>query len=166
MLKRLFGNTAVSKEVIIKSPVSGKYVDLTDIPDPTFSEKRMGDGFAVEPDEGKIVSPINGKIVQIFPSKHAIGIKSEEGLDILIHIGLENVSLKGIGFEVHVNEGDRIKTGDILIEFNLEEVVQDSMCAVTPVVFTEGSQVVKMMREEVSDLIAGDTEIMTIKVKS
>ncbi|RSL32018.1 PTS glucose transporter subunit IIA [Salibacterium salarium] len=166
MLKKLFGKAEVSIEAVIKSPVSGKYVDLTDIPDPTFSEKMMGDGFAVEPEEGKIVSPVNGKIVQIFPTKQAIGIKSEEGLDILIHIGLETISLKGTDFQVYVNEGDKVEAGDSLIEFSLDEVLQEAECAVTPVVFTEDSQVGKMVHEKVSDLIAGNTEVMTIMVKT
>ncbi|MFB4164650.1 PTS glucose transporter subunit IIA [Alteribacillus sp. JSM 102045] len=166
MLKKLFGKKEEPKDVVIASPANGKFVDLTDVPDPTFSEKMMGDGFAVEPSEGKIVSPVDGKVVQVFPTKHAVGIKSNEGLDVLLHIGLETVSMNGEGFEGRVSEGDKVKAGDVLVEFSLDEVKEKAKSTITPVVFTEGDQVDNISRKEVSDLTAGETEIMTITVKS
>ncbi|WP_158735234.1 PTS glucose transporter subunit IIA [Alteribacillus sp. YIM 98480] len=165
MLKKLFGKKEEPKDVSITSPATGKFVDLTDVPDPTFSEKMMGDGFAVEPTEGKIVSPVDGRVVQVFPTKHAVGIKSNEGLDVLIHIGLETVSLNGEGFEGRVSEGDKVKRGDVLVEFAIEDVKEKAKSTITPVVFTEGDQVDNLERKEVSSLTAGETEIMTITVK-
>lgn len=166
MLKKLFGKKEEPVKVSITSPATGKFVDLTDVPDPTFSEKMMGEGFAVEPSEGKIVSPVDGKVVQVFPTKHAVGIKSSEGLDVLIHIGLETVSLNGEGFEGRVSEGTKVKRGDVLVEFAIEDVKEKAKSMITPVVFTEGNQVDNLQRKEVSSLTAGETEIMTLTVKS
>ncbi|MFB5661558.1 PTS glucose transporter subunit IIA [Alteribacillus sp. HJP-4] len=165
MLKKLFGKKEEPKDVIIKSPATGTYVDLTEVPDPTFSEKMMGDGFAVDPSEGRVVSPVNGKVVQVFPTKHALGIKSDGGLDILIHIGLETVSMNGEGFESHVKEGDKVKAGDTLIEFSLDEVKEKAKSTLTPVVFTEAEQVESLARQEVSDLRAGESEVVTVTIK-
>ncbi|SDH10774.1 PTS system IIA component, Glc family [Alteribacillus persepolensis] len=166
MLKKLFGNKQEHKEVNVLTPATGKYVDLRDVPDPTFSEKMMGDGFAVEPSEGKIVSPVQGKVVQVFPTKHAVGIKSEEGLDILVHIGLETVSMNGEGFTEHVKEGDKVNQGDVLIEFSLEDVKSQAKSTVTPVVFTEGDQIENITNKEVQDVTAGETEMCTVTVVS
>src|SRR5699024_3774093 len=102
MFKNLFKKKETPKEEQIIAPLSGKVKQLEEVPDPTFSEKMMGEGIAIEPDEGLVVAPFDGEIIQVFPTKHAIGIQGESGLEILIHIGLETVSLKGEGFEVFV----------------------------------------------------------------
>src|SRR5699024_10059327 len=93
------------------APMTGKRIALEDVPDKVFSEKMMGDGFAIEPQDGRLVSPVDGKILNIFPTKHAIGIVDDLGHEILIHIGLDTVQLKGQGFTVKVAEGDLIEKG-------------------------------------------------------
>ncbi|MFP3490142.1 PTS glucose transporter subunit IIA, partial [Staphylococcus sp. SIMBA_130] len=85
------------------------------VPDPVFSEKMMGDGVAIKPTNGEVVSPVIGEIIQVFPTKHAVGIRAENGAEIFIHIGLETVSLDGEGFTSYVGEGDQVKQGDKLI---------------------------------------------------
>src|SRR5687768_14633301 len=99
MLKSLFGKKEkVTKEAIF-SPLTGRLLDLEEVPDPVFSQKLMGEGMAIEPTEGVVVAPIDGQVVQIFHTKHAIGLRSHSGLELLIHIGLETVSMNGEGFD-------------------------------------------------------------------
>ncbi|WP_054636428.1 PTS glucose transporter subunit IIA [Thalassobacillus sp. C254] len=166
MLKKLFGKKNEPQDLVVYSPVSGKYVDLTEVPDPTFSEKMMGEGFAVDPSEGRVVSPVDGKVIQVFPTKHAVGIKSNEGLDILIHIGLETVAMNGEGFEAHVSEGDKVKAGDLLIEFSLDDVKEKAKSTLTPVVFTEGEQFENLELKEAEDVKGGETEVASVTVKA
>ncbi|WP_366248607.1 glucose-specific PTS transporter subunit IIBC [Terribacillus aidingensis] len=117
-------------------PMSGTLRYLEDVPDLVFSEKLMGDGFAIEPVNGTVVSPINGKVINIFPTKHAIGLEADNGREVLIHIGLETVNLKGEGFEVFVKEGDRVVAGQKLVEADLANIEPHVPSLLTPVVFT------------------------------
>src|SRR5690625_7369169 len=99
MFKKLFRRTEKSKELQIVAPLNGQIVPLQDVPDPVFGQKMMGEGIAIIPKDGKVVSPVHGKIIQIPNSKHAVGIEAEDGSEILIHVGLETVALKGEGLE-------------------------------------------------------------------
>ncbi|KZZ85233.1 MULTISPECIES: glucose-specific PTS transporter subunit IIBC [Bacillaceae] len=118
------------------SPIHGRIHPITEVPDQVFSGKMMGDGFAIEPIEGTVVSPVDGKILNIFPTKHAIGILSDSGHEILIHVGIDTVSLKGEGFESFISEGDRVKKGQKLLEVNLEFIKANAPSTITPIVFT------------------------------
>ncbi|MEG0386713.1 MAG: PTS glucose transporter subunit IIA, partial [Niameybacter sp.] len=104
------------KGIEIISPMTGEAIDLSQVPDPVFSEKMVGDGIAIIPTENRVVAPCDGKIVQIFPTNHAIGIETTTGLDLLIHIGIDTVDLKGEGFKRLVEEGDTVKMGDPILE--------------------------------------------------
>ncbi|MEC0301764.1 glucose-specific PTS transporter subunit IIBC [Terribacillus saccharophilus] len=117
-------------------PMSGTLRHLEDVPDVVFSEKLMGDGFAIEPVNGTVVSPVNGKVINIFPTKHAIGLEADTGREVLIHIGLETVNLKGEGFEVFVKEGDRVTAGQKIAEADLARIQPHVPSLLTPVVFT------------------------------
>jgi sugar PTS system EIIA component len=136
MLKKLFSKKIETRVVEIHSPLDGEVIPLEEVPDPVFAQKMMGDGLAVIPKNGKVVSPVNGKVVQIFPTKHAVGLVSEEGLEILIHIGLETVELNGEGFEVAVNAGETVKVGDPLLNVDLDYLEQKHKEIVTPIVIT------------------------------
>ncbi|WP_338206079.1 PTS sugar transporter subunit IIA [Parageobacillus thermoglucosidasius] len=136
MLKKLFSKKIETRAVEIHSPLDGEAIPLEEVPDPVFAQKMMGDGLAIIPKNGKVVSPINGKVVQIFPTKHAVGLVSEEGLEILIHIGLETVELNGEGFEVEVNAGETVKVGDPLINVDLDYLEQKHKEIVTPIIIT------------------------------
>lgn len=118
------------------SPMQGEIVSLSEVPDQVFSQKMMGDGFAIKPTNGEIVSPVNGKIVNIFPTKHAIGIEADSGTEILIHIGIDTVNLKGEGFTAKVAEGDQIKQGQVLMEVDLDYINENAPSSITPVIFT------------------------------
>ncbi|REK52933.1 MAG: PTS glucose transporter subunit IIA [Geobacillus sp.] len=145
MLKKLFSKKIETRAVEIYSPLDGEAIPLEEVPDPVFAQKMMGDGLAIIPKNGKVVSPINGKVVQIFPTKHAVGLVSEEGLEILIHIGLETVELNGGGFEVEVNAGETVKVGDPLINVDLDYLEQKHKEIVTPIIITN-------MLDKVGDL--------------
>lgn len=127
------------------SPLKGEMKAITEVPDPVFAEKMMGDGFAIIPTEGMVVSPVDGKIVNLFPTKHALGIMSDNGREILIHVGLETVNLKGQGFEALVSENAQVKKGQPLLKMDLEYIKEHAKSTITPIVFTnlaEGEKVV------------------------
>lgn len=118
------------------SPLSGTIISLDQVPDPTFSGKILGDGFAIVPDIGLVVSPFDATVESLIGSHHAIGLLSTEGVEILIHVGIDTVKLKGQGFKAIVAEGQSVKKGDPLIEFDLELIKKMSPSIITPVIFT------------------------------
>ncbi|WP_409296654.1 glucose-specific PTS transporter subunit IIBC [Peribacillus sp. SCS-26] len=123
-------------EESIVSPIKGELIPITEVPDQVFAEKMMGDGFAIIPSEGTVVSPVNGTIVNLFPTKHAIGIESDAGREILIHFGIDTVKLEGKGFETLVAQGDKITQGQPLLKVDLDYVKQNATSTITPIVFT------------------------------
>ncbi|WP_235846636.1 PTS sugar transporter subunit IIA [Neobacillus drentensis] len=117
-------------------PIEGEIISITEVPDQVFSQKMMGEGFGIIPSKGTVVSPVDGEIMNVFPTKHAIGIKSKQGYEILIHIGLDTVKLKGEGFNVLVKEGQHITKGQEILNFDLEFIKKSVPSAITPVIFT------------------------------
>lgn len=153
---------AIIKEDIV-SPVNGELVDITEVPDAVFSQKMTGDGFAFLSDDGKIASPVYGKVFNVFPSKHAIGIMSDGGKEVLVHIGVNTVKLKGQGFTVLVEEGDLVAAGQPIMEVDLEYVKAHAPSVMSPVIFSnlpEGSSVTLKKPGKVS---IGDKDIITIQ---
>lgn len=127
------------------APIKGELKSITEVPDQVFAGRMMGDGFAIVPSEGTIVSPVNGKIVNLFPTKHAIGILSDTGREILIHVGIDTVNLKGKGFETLVSENEIVEPGQPLLKVDLEYIKEHATSTITPIVFTnlaEGEKVV------------------------
>lgn len=164
MFKKLFGSKQAKVETII-APLQGRLASIEEVPDPTFSEKMLGEGVAIIPEMGKVVSPVNGEVIQLFPTKHAIGIHSEKGLEILIHIGLETVAMKGEGFISHVKVGDKVKAGDLLIEFSLELVKERAAHTITPIVITNSEKIKKLDVEPQSPVTIGNSPIMKVELK-
>lgn len=132
----------------ISSPCQGDVVNLKDVPDPVFSEKMLGDGAAVLPESCTFCSPVDGEIIQVFDTKHAYTIRSDDGLEILVHIGLNTVELKGEGFEPCVKDGDLVKKGDKICEVNLEYIADMGYQLYTPVLITNMSEIKKMTVNE------------------
>ncbi|NYC53044.1 glucose-specific phosphotransferase system IIA component [Clostridium beijerinckii] len=126
-------------EAIILTPIEGKSVSLSQVNDITFSEEIMGKGAAIIPSKGIAVSPVNGVISALFETKHAIGITAEDGTEILIHIGLDTVKLGGKHFTAHVKSGDKVKIGDLLVEFDIEAIKREGYEVITPVLVTNSS---------------------------
>ncbi|MBG9771575.1 beta-glucoside-specific PTS transporter subunit IIABC [Brevibacillus laterosporus] len=133
------GHTLVKSEQIY-SPLAGVVHPLQEVSDPTFSREIMGKGIAIEPAEGRVVSPVNGTVVSIFNTKHAIGLISDEGAEVLIHIGIDTVKLEGKHFTAHVQTGQQVKVGELLIEFDLHEIRQAGFETITPVIITNTDQ--------------------------
>ncbi|MDM5339306.1 glucose-specific PTS transporter subunit IIBC [Fictibacillus enclensis] len=144
------------------SPLEGKIMPITEVPDQVFSGKMMGDGFAVEPSDGTVVSPVNGKIINVFPTKHAIGIESDGGREILIHFGIDTVKLKGEGFELFVNEGDIIEQGQELMKVNLDFVKGNAPSVITPIVFTNLAEGESIHLEKTGNVSKGEENIIAI----
>lgn len=165
MFKKWFGNKTNHHEEVIMAPLNGEVIPLEQVPDPTFSEKMLGDGVAIVPRDGLVVSPVKGEVVQLFSTKHAIGIRSEKGLEILIHVGLETVSMNGEGFESYVSKGDRVTVGQPVIRFSLETVRENAKSTITPIVITNPEFINSIQIETNKEVRASETPIMMITMK-
>lgn len=130
-LKKFLGG-AEKKEIL--APVSGKVIPMSQVADPTFSQEILGKGVAVIPSEGRIAAPASGEVVVMFETKHAVSIKADNGAELIVHIGLDTVNLKGEYFEAHVKQGDRVKAGDLLVTVDLEKVKDAGYDVTTPVI--------------------------------
>ncbi|WP_416148219.1 PTS glucose transporter subunit IIA [Salipaludibacillus sp. HK11] len=165
MLKKLFGK----KETVVEritTPINGNIVDITEVPDPVFSQKMMGEGIAIEPSDGEVVSPVDGEVVQVFPTKHAVGLKTKSGLELLIHIGLETVNLDGEGFEAFVKAGDKVKRGDTLVSFDLDIIKEKATSTISPLIITNMDEVVESVEKVLQDSAkTAETEVLTVTLK-
>jgi len=128
--------TALVKTVQLVSPLAGQVKPLSQAIDPVFSSGVMGQGVVIEPSQGELVSPVNGTVTVLFPTKHAVGIVSEEGVELLMHIGMDTVSLDGKGFEAHVTQGDKVVVGQQLISFDMNVIKEAGLITETPVIIT------------------------------
>ncbi|MDR1702820.1 MAG: PTS glucose transporter subunit IIA [Sporomusaceae bacterium] len=138
----LFGKK--NREVSLSVPLAGKVIELEQVPDEVFARKIMGDGIAVEPDGCEVVAPCAGEIILVAETKHAVALKTDGGLEILIHIGLDTVELAGEGFLAHVHSGDKVQQGAKLITFDQEFLVSRGKSLVTPLVITNMEKVKQM----------------------
>ncbi|WP_440602663.1 glucose-specific PTS transporter subunit IIBC [Bacillus sp. GB_SG_008] len=148
---------------VIAIPIEGKILPITEVPDQVFSGKMMGDGFAIEPTEGTVVSPVNGEIVNVFPTKHAIGIQSEGGKEILIHFGIDTVKLNGEGFEALVSQGDKVTQGQPLLKVDIAFVKENAPSIITPIVFTNLQEGQKVEIKKQDNVQKGETNVIEIQ---
>ena len=144
------------------APINGKVISLDEVPDPVFSDRVLGEGCAIIPEDGKIYSPVNGKISSIADTRHAYGIESDDGLEILIHFGLETVSLKGQGFTSHVKVGDNVKVGDLIAEADIKLLKQHNINLITPVLICDGIEN-KIMTVNEGMVKAGKIAVLTVE---
>lgn len=147
----------------IYSVADGQVVALEQVEDPVFAQKMMGDGFAVEPANGNIVSPVTGTVSSIFPTKHALGLVTDSGLEVLVHIGLDTVSLEGKPFTVHVSEGQKVAAGDLLVTADLDAIREAGRKTSTVVVFTNGD-VLKSVKLEQTGSLAAKTAVAKVEL--
>lgn len=150
------------KEVELSSPAAGECVLMTSLSDPTFSEEMLGKGSAVIPSEGKIYAPIDGEVTTLFPTLHAVGITTKDGMDVLVHIGIDTVNLKGEGFKAHIKEGDKVKRGDLMIEVDLEKLKADGYDVSTPVIICNTTDYKEVDSVNLGSVKVGDS---IIKIK-
>ena len=126
--KKLFGKPMNE----FTAPVAGKAVPVSQVPDPTFAEELLGKGIAIEPTEGKVYAPCDATVDMMFETGHAVSLVADCGAEVLIHVGLETVTLKGKHFTIHAANGDKVKKGDLLIEFDLEAIKAEGFNTITP----------------------------------
>lgn len=129
-------STVLAESAEVVSPLAGQVKPLSQATDPVFSSGVMGQGIVIEPSQGELVSPVNGTVTVLFPTKHAVGIVSEEGVEMLMHIGMDTVSLDGKGFEAHVAQGDKVVVGQQLISFDMDVIKEAGLVTETPVIIT------------------------------
>ena len=147
----------------VETVADGEVIAISDVKDPVFSQKMMGDGFAVEPENGNIYSPVAGTVTSIFPTKHALGLLTDNGLEVLVHIGLDTVSLEGKPFEVHVAEGQKVAAGDLLVTADLEAIKAAGRETSTVVVFTN-AQAIKSVTVETFGKVAVKTVVAKVEL--
>ncbi|UQZ36732.1 PTS trehalose transporter subunit IIBC [Paenibacillus sp. PK3_47] len=144
------------------SPLNGRAVPLEQVPDPAFAEKQMGEGIAIEPTEGKVYAPFDATVAHVIKSKHAVILEHASGVQVLIHVGINTVSLKGNGFTSHVNIGDKVKAGDLLLEFDMEAIRAAGYPLITPIIIPAGQEMVARIEEKTGNAAAKQTSILTI----
>ena len=135
MFNKFFAKTTAELNAIY-APMTGTIVPLDQVPDPVFAGKMLGDGLAILPSSGDVLSPFNGQVVSLFPTGHAIGLVSEAGVECLIHIGVDTVELNGCGFTAKVKQGDKVKQGQLLIKADLNCISASGKSSITPVIIT------------------------------
>ena len=145
----------------VAAPITGTLVHLEDLADESFKSKKMGEGIAIQPEDGKVVSPVDGEVVSLFPTKHAIGIRSKEGIEILIHIGMDTVNLNGKYFKAYVKEHDQVKKGDLLIEMDIAGLKKENVEITTPVIITNTKDYLDVFATSAKEVKAGD-KLLTI----
>ena len=154
----------VSSKDKFVSPIEGKILPITDVPDEVFSQKMMGDGFAIEPKNGTVVSPVDGVITTVFPTKHAIGITAENGLELLIHFGIDTVNLKGEGLEALVEQDAKIKAGDPILKVDIDKIKDKVPSIITPIIFTNLTDNQKLEIVKLGKTVkAGEEDIVNLK---
>lgn len=146
---------------LIKSPIEGRILDLSDVPDETFSQKILGDGFAIEPTSNMVVAPCDAEVMHLFPTGHAIALKTDQNLEILIHVGVDTVKMKGEGFRTFVKTGDKVRRGQKLIEFDLDLIRKKAKSILTPVIVTNMDSVsgVKLQKSSPEAVLQVDLRV-------
>jgi PTS system beta-glucosides-specific IIC component len=132
------------------APVAGELINIESVSDPTFAQKMMGDGAAIIPTDDHLYAPFDGTVETVFPTKHAIGLKSKDGVELLIHVGIDTVDLKGAHFTAHVNQGATVKQGDLLLDADLDAIKADGYDTTTMLVVTNTKDFVDVVPNEVT----------------
>ena len=157
---------AAQSATIMSSPLSGRVVPLESVPDPVFASGAMGSGVAVDPSAGKVFAPFDGKVVAVLPSKHAVGLISDDGVEVLIHIGIDTVQLKGEHFTCHVDAGQLVSKGDLLIEFDINAIQNAGYSVVTPVIVTNSKKYSDVLPAPATVVKAGEELLAAVTLAS
>ena len=147
---------------ILKSPLTGNLVALPDVPDEVFSSGLLGKGIAVEPTVGKVIAPADAEVTTLFPTGHAIGLLTDKGAEMLIHIGMDTVKMEGRGFKTHVAQGDRVKQGQLLIEFDIDMIKKAGYPVITPVLVTNHDKYKDIVTADGKTINGGDSLITAV----
>ena len=162
LFDKLFGSKEnKTVEVEIYAPLSGEIVNIEDVPDVVFSEKIAGDGIAIRPTGDKIVAPVDGVIGKIFETNHAFSMESKEGVELFVHFGIDTVELKGEGFTRIAQEGQSVKRGDTVIEFDLATLESKAKSVLTPVVISNMDEISSIEKKS-GEVIAGESVVLSL----
>ncbi|MBT0727677.1 PTS glucose transporter subunit IIA [Rosenbergiella australiborealis] len=164
LFSKLFGDKSDSdsSNIEIIAPLSGEIVNIEDVPDVVFAEKIVGDGIAIRPNGNQIVAPVDGTIGKIFETNHAFSIESDNGVELFVHFGIDTVELKGEGFKRLAEEGQKVKKGDPIIEFDLAFLEEKAKSTLTPVVISNMDEI-KSLSKLSGHVTVGETPIMRIQ---
>ena len=143
--------------------MSGKVLPLSEVPDKVFSSGAMGKGIAIEPENGELLAPADGVITTIFPTGHAVGITTTDGIELLMHIGMDTVELEGKGFEVFVKQGDTVHTGDLLVRFDIDTIKKAGYSVITPIVVTNTDHFADVLEFDQEEIIASEDFLAIVK---
>lgn len=154
-------NPFKKKSESVYSPAPGRIVSLDDVPDPVFAQRSVGDGFAVEPTSGFFRSPVDGELVLVAQTLHAFAVRTQEGAEILVHIGIDTVTLKGAGFTGHRQAGETVSRGDVIVSCDLDTIKTKVPSMLTPVLLTNGSK----FAMSAPDLQADGASVITVRRK-
>ena len=156
-----------SEKIIFKAPVKGTFEDISQVNDEVFSQKMMGEGFAIKPENGKIYSPVNATVVSIFKTKHAVGLKTESGLEVMLHLGIDTVELEGKPFTLKVKEGDQVTSETQLIEMDLKQIETAKKDPTVMTLITNSSDRVEQVEDIVTSgqLVEAHNEVYSVTTK-
>lgn len=140
-----------ANEETVYAPFSGKVIPLSKVPDEVFSSGAMGQGLAIEPSDNKLYAPFDGTVVMVAPTKHAIGLRSATGVELLVHIGLDTVTLDGTPFSLKVRDGDTVKKGEVLVEFDKAFIEEKGLTTITPVIITNSHAYQEILIEDLEE---------------
>ena len=163
LFDKIFGSKDTKTvDVEIYAPLSGEIVNIEDVPDVVFSEKIVGDGIAIRPNGNKIVAPVDGVVGKIFETNHAFSMESKEGVELFVHFGIDTVELKGEGFTRVAQEGQSVKRGDTIIEFDLALLEQKAKSVLTPVVISNMDEITNIDKKA-GEVVAGESVVLVLK---
>ncbi len=165
MLKKLKEKLSKKENNIIQigCPIEGEAVSIKEVNDPTFSQEILGKGIAIKPKQGRVVSPVDGEIAMVFETKHALSLATDQGVEILIHIGLDTVNLKGEHFTSYVKAGDKVKAGELLVEFDMEKIKEAGYDTITPMVICNSFNFSEVRENNLGNVKELDSVIEIIK---
>ena len=159
----LFKKSEKENSIILKSPVVGRCFDISEIPDEVFSTKMLGNGIGFESTEGVLYAPVAGEILQVFPTKHALILKSKEGIEILLHIGVDTVNMNGEGFETYVEKAQQVKAGDKLLAFNNDLIKAKAKSNLSVLVLTD-NEIMESVEFNLGT-VDKNNEVIVVKLK-
>ena len=164
-LKHMFAgtDTQVEDALVVTSPMKGAVVALDAVPDTTFAAGILGQGIAIDPTEGRVVAPVDAEVTTIFPTGHAVALRTDDGIDILIHVGINTVTMNGEGFTKHVENNQRVHAGDLLIDFDIEAIKNAGLSCVTPVVIPNAAEFAHVTSTDASNVDFGHELLAVVR---
>ncbi len=153
------------KDLVLVAPMSGRTMDITEVPDAVFAEKMAGDGLAIDLSGDVAVAPADGELTMLFGTRHAFGMTLDKGVEVLVHIGLDTVSLNGEGFTALKTQGDRVKKGEPIVKIDRDFILSKGLSLISPVIFTEPDKLQSFEPVLGVDAVAGETVVLNYKTK-